>query len=170
MEFVLRKWAGEDAPALVKYADNKNIADNMRDGFPHPYLINDAWAFLQSFIDADESKSFCRAIDVGGEAVGSIGLFLQDDVYRKSAEIGYWLGEPFWGKGIVTAALKQMCSEAFKRYDITRIYAEPYSQNAASRRALEKAGFELEGTLRESVCKNGAIFDSCVYALLARKF
>lgn len=170
MEFTLRRWAGDDAPALVKYANNKKIADNLRDGFPYPYTINDAWAFLQSFIDADESKSFCRAIDADGEAVGSIGIFFKDDVYRRSAEIGYWLGEPFWGNGIVTAAIKLMCEEAFRRYDIVRIYAEPYAQNMASRRALEKAGFELEGILRKSVYKNGDIFDSCVYALLSRKF
>ncbi len=166
MEFTLRKWAGEDAPALVKYASNKKIADNLREGFPYPYTINDAWAFLQAALNADEAKSLYRAIDAGGEAVGSIGVFFKDNVYRKSAEIGYWLGEPFWGKGIITLAIMQMCSEAFSHSDIVRIYAEPYAYNEASRRALTKAGFELEGVLRQSVYKNGAIFDSCIYALL----
>ncbi len=170
MEFTLRKWAGEDAPALVKYASNKQIADNLRDGFPYPYTINDAWAFLQAMMSADEAKSFCRAIDVDGEAVGSVGIFFKDNVYRKSAEIGYWLGEPFWGKGIATAAIRLMCSEAFKQSDIVRIFAEPYAYNAASRRALTKAGFELEGVLRQSVYKNGVIFDSCIYALLRTNF
>ncbi len=166
MEFTLRKWAGEDAPALVKYASNKKIADNLRDGFPHPYTINDAWAFLQATLNADEAKSLYRAIDVGGEAVGSAGIFFKDNVYRKSAEIGYWLGEPFWGNGIATAAIRLMCEEVFKRRDIVRIYAEPYAHNAASCRALTNAGFELEGVLRQSIYKNGVIFDSCIYAKL----
>ncbi len=166
MEFTLRRWAGEDAPALVKYASNKKIADNLRDGFPYPYMINDAWAFLQSAMSSGEEKSIYRAIDAGGEAIGSIGVFFKDNVYRKSAEIGYWLGEPFWGKGVITAAIRLMCSEAFAHRDIVRIYAEPYAHNAASCRALAKAGFGLEGVLRQSVCKNGVIYDSCIYALL----
>ena len=170
MNFILRRWAGEDASALVKYASNKKIAANLRDGFPYPYTMNDAWAFLQAMISADEAKSFCRAIDIGGESVGSIGIFFKDNVYRKSAEIGYWLGEPFWGNGITTAAIRLMCGEAFERRDIVRIYAEPYAHNAASRRALTKAGFELEGVLRRSVYKNGSIFDSCIYALLKDNF
>jgi ribosomal-protein-alanine N-acetyltransferase len=107
-----------------------------------------------------------RAIDIDGIAVGSIGIFLKDDVYCKSAELGYWLGEPFWGKGIMTQAVKQICKMAFEKYDIVRIFAEPYADNTASRRVLEKAGFRLEGILRKSVYKKGQIMDSCIYALI----
>ena len=103
---------------------------------------------------------------VDGEAVGSISLTLGSDVYRRSAELGYWLGKPFWGRGIMTAAVTAMCRDGFGTWDIVRIHAEPFARNAASRRVLEKAGFTLEGTLRQSVYKNGEMLDSCIYALL----
>ena len=108
----------------------------------------------------------CRAIEVDGEAAGSIGLFLGSDVYRRSAELGYWLGEPFWRKGIMTKAVQLMCEEAFRRYKLVRIYAEPFSTNLASRGVLEKAGFELEGIKRKSIFKNGCIQDSYLYAVI----
>ena len=107
-----------------------------------------------------------RAIEVDGAAVGSISLTLGSDVYRRSAELGYWLAEPFWGRGLMTSAVAEMCREGFETWDIVRIYAEPYARNLASRRVLEKAGFTLEGTLRRSVFKNGEMLDSCIYALL----
>ncbi len=165
MHFDLRKWRLKDAPSIVKYANNKKIADNLRDGFPHPYTLADAENFIRSQ-GGDSYSRICLAIDVRGEAVGSIGAFLKDDVYRKSAEVGYWLGEPFWGKGIITEAIGRICDMAFREFDIVRIYAEPYAYNTGSRRALEKAGFVLEGVLKKSVCKNGQIFDSCIYALV----
>jgi len=93
-------------------------------------------------------------------------VFLGSDVYRRSAELGYWLGEPFWGRGIMTAAVETMCREGFAAWDIVRIHAEAFARNAASRRVLEKAGFALEGTLRRSVYKNGEMLDSCIYALV----
>ena len=96
----------------------------------------------------------------------TIGVFLKNDVYSKSAEIGYWLSETFWGKGIMTDAIIQMCEMAFKSYDIVRIFAEPFSTNIASCKALEKAGFELEGKLKKSIYKNGKICDSYIYALV----
>ena len=104
--------------------------------------------------------------DQAAAEAGSIGLFLGSDVYRRSAELGYWLGEPFWGRGIMTAAVETMCREGFAAWDIVRIHAEAFARNAASRRVLEKAGFALEGTLRRSVYKNGEMLDSCIYALV----
>ena len=98
--------------------------------------------------------------------MGSISLTLGSDVYRRSAELGYWLAEPFWGRGLMTAAVAEMCREGFGTWDIVRIYAEPYARNLASRRVLEKAGFTLEGTLRQCVCKNGEMLDACIYALI----
>jgi ribosomal-protein-alanine N-acetyltransferase len=165
MQFVLRKWRPEDAGSIVKYADNKKIADNLRDGFPHPYSLSDAQNFIKN-MGPDSDVRICLAIEIGGEAAGSIGVFLKEDVYRKSAEIGYWLGEPFWGQGVITDAIREICEIAFGKFDIVRIYAEPYAYNTGSRRALEKAGFTLEGVLKKSVCKNGEIFDSCIYALV----
>lgn len=154
------------AKSIAEYANNKKIADKLHNAFPYPYRLKDAEEHINACISADESKVILRAIDIDGIAVGSIGIFLKDDVYCKSAELGYWLGEPFWGKGIMTQAVKQICKMAFEKYDIVRIFAEPYADNTASRRVLEKAGFRLEGILRKSVYKKGQIMDSCIYALI----
>ena len=170
MEYLLKKWEPGDADAIAIHANNKKIGDNLRDGFPYPYTKGDALDFIESCIGGDVEGKMHRAIVVDGQAVGSIGLFVQDNVYRMSAEIGYWLGEPFWGKGIVTKAVKQICAEGFLRYDIVRIYAEPYAYNTGSRRVLEKAGFTLEALLRNSVVKNGKVMDSCIYSILKEEF
>lgn len=164
MDFTLEKWAEAYAPHVAEYADNPKIACNLRDGFPSPYTLRDAEDFIRAFMAAEERLQCVRAIAAGGKAIGSIGVFLKDDVYRKSAEIGYWLGEPFWGKGIMSSAIRQISDYAFEQYDIVRIFAEPFADNAGSRKALEKAGFQLEGILQKSVYKNGVFHDSCMYA------
>ncbi|MFZ5975148.1 MAG: GNAT family N-acetyltransferase [Bacillota bacterium] len=166
MEFELRKFKLEDVQSIAHFANNKKIADNLRNAFPHPYTEKDAKAFISACLNADERKKCLRAISVDGTAIGSIGIFLKDDVYSKSAELGYWLAEPFWGKGIMSAAVPRICGHAFAAYDIVRIFAEPYASNTASRKVLEHAGFVLEGILRKSVFKNGQILDSCIYALI----
>lgn len=163
--FSLRPWRETDAVSIAQYADNPRIAANLRDVFPNPYTLADAEAFVRGFI-AQEGRQLCRAIVVNNEAVGSIGIFPQSDVYRKSAEMGYWLGEPFWRQGIMSAAVKHICETAFERLNIVRIYAEPYARNLGSRRVLEKAGFTLKGTLRQNVYKGGEMLDSCIYALV----
>ncbi len=166
MDYTLRTWRNDDAESAARYGNNKKIADNLRNSFPFPYTHEDAVAYVAMCQDADDSRSLLRAIDVNGEAVGSIGVFRKDDVYERSAELGYWLAEPFWGHGLMTRAVKEICLDAFASWDIVRIFAEPFARNAGSRRVLEKAGFALEGVLRQSVCKNGEVFDSCLYALL----
>ena len=166
MDFLLRPWKESDIESVARHADNKRIADNLRDAFPHPYRYEDAAAYVCSCLNAAEDRQCVRAIEVGGEAVGSIGLFIGGDVCCKSAEIGYWLAEELWGNGIMSRAIRQLCQEAFARYDLVRIYAQPFAHNIGSKRALEKAGFEWEGTLRKSVYKNGKLFDSCIYACL----
>ena len=179
-DFTLRPWREADAASIApdhdpmapgaaptpRYADNAKIAANLRDVFPCPYAPQDAATFVESCIRQEGRGQMCRAIEVDGEAAGSIGLFLGSDVYRRSAELGYWLGEPLWGRGIMTAAVESMCREGFAAWDIVRIHAEAFARNAASRRVLEKAGFALEGTLRRSVYKNGEMLDSCIYALV----
>ena len=160
-DFTLRPWREADAASIARDADNAKIAANLRDVFPCPYAPQDAATFVESCIRQEGRGQMCRAIEVDGEAAGSIGLFLGSDVYRRSAELGYWLGEPFWRKGIMTKAVQLMCEEAFRRYKLVRIYAEPFSTNLASRGVLEKAGFE-----RRSVYKNGEMLDSCIYALV----
>ena len=166
MDFTLRPFRTEDASAIVPYADDPLVARNLRDVFPSPYALADAEGFVRSCIEQEGQGQLCRCLVVDGEAAGSIGLFLGNDVYRKSAELGYWLGRPFWRRGIMTAAVKEMCALGFETWDIVRIYAEPYAQNAGSRGVLEKAGFTLEGIKRKSVFKNGDLLDSCVYARL----
>lgn len=166
MEFLLRKWEKQDAAKIVRYADNPKIAANLRDSFPYPYTVTDARAYVDFCVENEGKRQLCRAIEIAGEPVGSIGVFLQSDVARRSAELGYWLAEPFWGKGIMSDAARQLCGEAFERFDLLRIFAEPFAYNTGSRRVLEKAGFELEGILKKSVVKNGAVHDSCMYALV----
>ncbi len=166
MEILLRPWRMEDAGEIWHYANNRKVAENLRDVFPFPYAEQDAADFIESCIKGEGKGQLCRAICVDGKPVGSIAVCLGQDVYRRSAELGYWLAEPFWGKGIMSQAVAQICREAFERFDIVRIYAEPYAHNQESRRVLEKAGFVLEGILRQSVYKNGQMHDSCIYALV----
>ena len=167
MDFELRKWRMEDAYDIAHYANNKIIADNLRNTFPHPYSVENAKTFVSACLNADEHYRCFRAVSVDGIAVGSIGISLKDDIYCKSAEIGYWLAEPFWNKGIMSAAVRRICRYAFDSYDIARIFAEPFANNEGSRRVLERAGFTLEGVLKKSVFKNGRLLDSCIYALLS---
>ena len=164
MDFKLRKWEESDAENFFKYSRNPKIVENMRDSFPSTF--EECKTIVKSFSCSDETQQCCRAIVVNGEAVGCIALFIKNNVYCKSAEIAYWLGEPFWGKGIMSKAIEQLCQTAFEQYDIVRIFAEPYSHNTGSRKALEKAGFVLEGIMKKSVYKNGRFFDSCMYALV----
>jgi len=164
MDFTLRNWKLTDAKTISVYANNKKIADNLRDAFPYPYTLNDAEAYIRSSLDNHNALQF--AIDINGEAAGSIGAFPQNDVYRRSAEIGYWLAEKYWSNGIISKSINRICDIVFDTTDIIRIFAEPYAHNQASRRALEKAGFVLEGILGKSVYKNGNIYDSCIYARL----
>ena len=166
MDFTLRPWRREDAGDLLRYANNEKIARNLRDVFPFPYILTDAQEFIESCLAADEEKQLFRAIEVDGHAVGSIALCLGSDVYRMTAELGYWLAEEYWGQGIMTEAVRQICWEGFQVWDIQRIYAEPFAHNAGSRRVLEKAGFTCEGIMRNGVYKNGRAQSYCMYALL----
>ena len=162
----MRAWRAEDAGSITPYAANLAVARNMRDIFPHPYTRADAEAFISSCISSSEECQLCRAIAAGGRAVGGIALVRGTDVYFRSAELGYWLAEEYWGRGIMTRAVERICREAFARWDIVRIYAEPFAYNTGCRRVLEKAGFVLEGIMRRGACKNGRILDYCMYALL----
>jgi RimJ/RimL family protein N-acetyltransferase len=105
------------------------------------------------------------AIAVGEEAVGSIGVMLHPDVERVSAELGYWLAEPFWGRGITTAAVRAMTAYALATFPLTRIYAVPFASNLASGRVLEKAGYRLEARMRRSAIKDGRVVDQLLYAV-----
>jgi RimJ/RimL family protein N-acetyltransferase len=164
MNFRLRKWNEADLNSLVKYANNWNVAKWMTNGFPHPYTQEDGKAYLSMIANDNPVKVF--AIEVNGEAVGSIGIFPQSDIHEKSAEMGYWLAEEYWGKGIMTNAIQEIVEYGFQTFDIVRIYARPFSTNLKSNRVLEKAGFVLEARLKKALFKNGEFMDEIIYAKL----
>jgi len=153
-----------DAPALAKYANNRAIWLNLRDAFPHPYTLADAERFIEVALGQDPEQRF--VIEADGAAVGCIGLGLHSDVERVSAEIGYWIAEPFWNRGIATDALRGLTAYAFERLPLTRIFAVPYEWNAASCRVLEKAGYTLECRMRRSAIKDGRVVDQFLYAFV----
>ena len=159
---VVRPWRLTDAPAIVRHANNANVARQLRDRFPHPYTIDDANAFLKFATAADPANNL--AIEVALEPVGGIGFVPGTDVERYSAEIGYWLGERHWGQGIATEALALVTEYAFSRLHMLRLFALPFADNVASARVLEKAGYVREGVLRASSVKFGKPRDQVIYA------
>lgn len=163
----LRPWHPADAESLVRHANNRKVWLNMRDAFPHPYMPSDALDWIARSRAARPVTSF--AIVVSGNAVGGLGFELRTDVERYSAEVGYWLGEEFWGRGIATAALKAATPYALQTYKLNRIHALPFSENAASIRVLEKAGYRREGVLQRSAFKNGRFQDQVIYAFVVEK-
>lgn len=160
----LRPWLPGDEESLVRYSNNRKVWRNLRDAFPHPYSLEDAKHWIQIANPALPITNF--AIVVEGAAVGGIGLVLKDDVFRRSAEIGYWLGEEFWGRGIVTEAVRTVTEYAFATFDLCRVYAGVFEWNPASMRVLEKAGYEFECRLRKSVTKDGETIDELIYAIV----
>jgi len=158
----LRPFVPEDAPSLAQMANDITVWRNLRDMFPHPYTLEHARGFIQHTLG--ETPGSHLAIVVDGHAVGSIGLKLGTDVERISAELGYWLGAPYRGRGIMTEAIRAFTDDAFETFSLSRIFALPFGQNVASCRALEKAGFGLEGILRRSCVKDGRILDQRQYA------
>ncbi len=163
MEFTLHPWTKTDLHDLVKYANNWNVAKNLTDKFPHPYTKNDGVAFLEFAIEGNPISIF--AIEVAGEAAGGIGIHPQNDIFKKNAELGYWLAEPYWGQGIISNAIKQMVDFAFTTFDIERVYAKPFGTNIASQKVLEKNNFLLEGRFEKVLFKNGEYLDELVYAV-----
>lgn len=160
----VRSWSTSDVDALAVHANNRKIWANLRDAFPHPYTRRDARDYIRMVRERTPETAF--AIDVAGEAVGSIGFVLRSDVERVSAEIGYWLAEPFWGRGITAEALAAVTRHAIEHHGLTRIYALPFAWNTASCRVLEKAGYYLEARLRRSAIKDGRITDQMQYAFV----
>lgn len=160
----LRHWKSSDLDSLIQHANNRKIWLNLRDRFPYPYSREAAEQWVQIAHTDERSVNF--AIEVDGAAVGGIGLILGDDIDRRSAEIGYWLGEEFWGRGIISEAVNATTEFAFANFDLCRIWASVFDRNPASMRVLEKAGFVREGILRKSATKNGATLDTVLYALI----
>lgn len=166
MKCRIRKWELSDAKDLAAALSNKKVQDNLRDGLPYPYTEQDGKEFISAMLSADENETFAFAIMVDDKVVGSIGIFRQGNIHRQTAELGYYIAEEYWSKGIMTEAVKQICEYVFAKSDIIRIYAEPFAYNIASCRVLEKVGFQYEGTLRSNAVKNGKVIDMEMYSLL----
>ena len=159
---LIRPWTLADAASLQRHANDRRVSIQLRDRFPFPYTSEHAQNFL-SWVTTQASPTVW-AIDIDGDACGSIGIELHTDVERVSAGIGYWLGQSMWGKGIATEALLAVTSEVFRQFDLTRLYAVPFSDHVASVRVLEKAGYVREGYLRQSAIKDGTIRDQLLFA------
>jgi ribosomal-protein-alanine N-acetyltransferase len=159
----LRPWQASDAESLAYHANDAGIARYLRDVFPNPYGLADAQQYL-AFVTNPASTELTLAFEMDGEAVGSISLLFQTDVSRRSAEIGYWLGRQYWGRGLATAAVRALTDYGFTQFDLTRIYASVYAPNEVSARVLLKAGYELEGRLRQAITKNNQTFDALLFA------
>jgi len=162
----IRKWEMSDARDLAEALSNTKVQDNLRDGLPYPYTEQDGKDFISDMLAADENKTFAFAVTADSKVIGSIGVFRQQNIHRQTAELGYYIAEEYWGRGLMTEAVTQVCRHVFENSDIIRIYAEPFAYNAASCRVLEKAGFKYEGTLRDNAVKNGKVIDMKMYSLL----
>ena len=133
---------------------------------PSPYTEQDGEEYISAMLSSDEKETFAFAITADNKVIGSIGVFRQENIHRQTAELGYYIAEEYWGKGIMTEAVKQICEYVFDKSDIIRIYAEPFAYNTPSCRVLEKAGFQYEGTLRSNAVKNGKVIDMKMYSYL----
>ncbi len=162
----IRKWNMIDASNLAELLNNKKIMDNLRNGLPYPYTVKDAEDYIATMLSANPENTYAFAITLDEKVVGSIGVFRCENIHFRTAEMGYYIGEAYWGKGIMTSAVRQTCQYIFEHTDIIRIFAEPFGSNIASCRVLEKAGFQLEGLLRKNAVKNGRVLDMKMYALV----
>lgn len=159
---VLRSWRMDDAEALVRHADNRNVSMHLRDRFPYPYTLKDAREFLENQL-AVPDPPLNLAVEHAGEAIGSVGLMPMADIHRFTCEVGYWLGEAFWGRGLVAEALIRFTEYAFERFPFERLEAHVSATNSGSCRVLEKAGYEQEAILRRNIFKHGEFHDSFLY-------
>lgn len=166
MDCSIRRWRTGDAVDLAESLNNKKIHDNLRDGLPFPYTEGDAEDFINAMLQADANIIYAFAITVGDKAVGSICVSRKDNIHVRTAELGYYIAEKYWGQGIGTSAVRQICQYIFEQTDIIRIFAEPFCYNTASCRILEKSGFICEGILRCNAVKNDNIIDMKMYSLI----
>ena len=164
MEINIRPWRMADAKNLAATINNKKVQDNLRDGLPYPYKIEDAKAYISALRKTKKGSQYAWAITVDDAAVGSITIIRKDNVHRFTGEIGYFIAEQWWGKGIGSRAVQDVCAYIFEHTDIIRIYGIPFAYNTGSCRILEKAGFALEGTMRKNAYKSGEFVETELYA------
>lgn len=162
----IRNWDPADASDLAAALSNQHVQENLRDGLPYPYTQQDGLEYIASMLASDPNDTFAFAVTADGKVIGSISAFRGGNIHRQTAELGYYIAEEYWGKGIMTEAVKQLCESVFANTDLIRIYAEPFACNVASCRVLEKAGFRCEGTLHSNAVKNGKVLDMKLYAMI----
>lgn len=163
----IRDWMRGDEPSLVRHANNRNVSRSLRDTFPYPYTLGDAQSWVN--LATSRLRGQVWAIDIGGFAVGGIGLHAGTDVNRLNAEIGYWVGEEFWGRGVATDAVRAVTRWGLGPGGFARIFAQVFDGNAASVRVLEKADYRLEGRMRLSAFKAGQLIDQLLFACVREK-
>lgn len=161
----LKEWETSDAKDLAAALSNKKVLDNLRDGPPFPYTEKDALDYISFVLSADKTNSFAYAVEADGKVVGSVGVFRKENIHFRTAELGYYLSEDYWNRGIMTEAVKLLCKKVFAESDIIRIFAEPFTHNTGSCRVLEKCGFLKEGVMKKNAFKNGKVCDMALYAL-----
>ena len=161
---ILREVSFDDSPVIAQLANNKKIWNNVRNRMPYPYALKDAEQFVEQALKSDDAT--VQAITLHGQVTGLIGLHPASDVYSGTAELGYWIGEPYWGRGLASAAVTQIIPIGFEQLKLRRIYASVYEHNHASMRVLEKNGFQREGVARAAVLKNGQVLDEVRYGLV----
>ena len=161
IDFKLRKWNDADLNSLVKYANNRNVSKYLQNDFPYPYTYEDGKKYLLMTANDNLVEEF--AIEVNGEAVGSISIFQRRGIYEKNAEIAYWLAEEYWGQGIMINAIQKIVDYGFQTLDIIRISARVFSTNLNSQRVLEKSGFLLEAKLKKAIFKENTFMDELKY-------
>jgi RimJ/RimL family protein N-acetyltransferase len=161
---VIRSWTKGDAPALARHANDRAIWRNLKDRFPNPYTLVDAEWFISHCLTEDPESTF--AITVDDDVIGAIGFEHRGDIWRRSVELGYWIAPAYWGRGIMTGAVRSMTNWAFDTWTINRVWAGVFSWNPASARVLEKAGYVYEGRLRQSAVKDGEQVDELIYAVV----
>ena len=167
-DYCIRSYKTEDKTSLLKYANNAIVSANLRDSFPYPYTFEDAERWIDAAVKQNPELTF--AIADNKELIGGIGITLQPDVFRYSAEIGYWLAEPFWGNGIATRSVKALTEYVFNNFEINRIFAGVFENNDSSERVLIKSGYKLEGILHKAVYKRNKFLDQKIYAILKEEF
>ena len=163
MNTKLRPWTLDDLERLVEEANNIEISKNLSDAFPHPYSIENGKTFIEMASKDDPIHIF--AIEHEGRAIGGIGIHPQSDIFRKNAELGYWLGQQYWNNGIMSKFIPDMVNFAFKTYDINRVFARVFGENISSQKALEKCGFILESHIKGNLFKNGKLQDELIYSV-----
>ncbi len=163
--FKLRSWRVGDEAAVVRHGNNIRIWRNMSDAFPHPYTHEAAERWIRKATHPAVAGTHL-AVEIEGEAAGGMGMEFLDGGYRKTAEVGYWLAEAYWGRGISTATLRAFTRYAFETFDLERLHARVFEWNPASCRVLEKAGFHFEGTWRRACLKEKCLSDVHIYSFI----